>query len=134
MILINYIFFALLATGVNLMSQFLYVEFSPFNFLKKLIAIFIGTLTGLIFKYILDKVYIFKVEIKSKNEEVKTFILYSLMGVFTTIIFWFFEYSFIMLFPESPNAMYFGGFIGLGIGYIIKYFLDKKYVFTKSKN
>ena len=54
--------------------------------------------------------------------------LYSLMGVFTTIIFWGMEIAFDILYADL-NAKYIGAIVGLTIGYIIKYFLDKKYVF-----
>lgn len=92
------------------------------------VAMFIGTLAGLIVKYILDKKYIFFHTPKSKKDDGKKFILYSLMGVFTTFIFWGFEIGFDYAFSDE-NAKYFGAIIGLCIGYITKYFLDKKYVF-----
>jgi putative flippase GtrA len=76
----------------------------------------------------LDKKYIFFHKPKSKKDDGKKFFLYSLMGVFTTFIFWGFEIGFDYMF-ESQNAKYIGAVIGLGIGYIVKYFLDKKFVF-----
>jgi putative flippase GtrA len=66
---------------------------------------------------------------KDKKDDAKKFILYSLMGAFTTIIFWGTEIAFDTLY-QDPNAKYVGAVIGLSIGYVIKYFLDKKYVFT----
>ena len=36
--------------------------------------------------------------------------------------------AFYYLLP-NPNAKYIGAVIGLSIGYIIKYFLDKRFVF-----
>ena len=91
-------------------------------------AMFIGTLAGLIVKYVLDKKFIFYHEIKDKKDDAKKFALYSLMGVFTTIIFWGIEIAF-NYFSQEPNAKYIGAIIGLSIGYVIKYFLDKKFVF-----
>lgn len=92
-----------------------------------------GTLAGLIVKYILDKRFIFYHTPKDKKDDAKKFVLYSLMGVFTTTIFWGTEIAFDAL-SQDPNAKYLGAIIGLGIGYIIKYFLDKKFVFkTKRK-
>jgi len=92
------------------------------------VAMFIGTLAGLIVKYVLDKKFIFYHEIKDKKDDAKKFALYSLMGVFTTIIFWGTEIAFDYFYQE-PNAKYIGAIIGLSIGYVIKYFLDKKFVF-----
>ena len=50
------------------------------------------------------------------------------MGVFTTLIFWGFEITFDYIF-NNENAKYAGAVIGLSIGYIVKYLLDKKFVF-----
>ena len=89
---------------------------------------FIGTLTGLVVKFVLDKKLIFFHVVENKKDDAKKFTLYSLMGVFTTIIFWGTEIAF-DVFSQNPNAKYLGAVIGLSIGYIIKYFLDKKFVF-----
>jgi putative flippase GtrA len=51
------------------------------------------------------------------------------MGVCTTLIFWMFEISFEYMF-EFSSAKYYGATIGLSIGYTMKYFLDKKFVFN----
>ena len=89
---------------------------------------FIGTLSGLVVKYVLDKKLIFYHVVENKKDDAKKFALYSLMGVFTTIIFWGTEIAFDAL-SQNPNSKYLGAIIGLSIGYIIKYFLDKKFVF-----
>ena len=126
-LVVKYSFFAFIATGVNLFTQWLSLalysqEFSPY------IAMFFGTLTGLVAKYILDKKYIFYYVVKDKKEDSQKFILYSIMGIFTTVIFWGFELSFDVIF-ESEVAKYIGAVVGLSIGYVVKYFLDKKFVF-----
>jgi len=127
MIALRYIFFAIISTVLNLVCQ--YLSFKLYSgFLSLYIAMFVGTLAGLILKYILDKKYIFFHTTKSKKDDGKKFILYSLMGVFTTIVFWGFEIGFDYLF-DSQNAKYIGAVTGLAIGYMIKYFLDKKFVF-----
>lgn len=128
--LFHYLTFAIISTVLNLSSQYFYVQFFPIQFLKKEAAILIGTAVGLVIKYILDKLFVFKMDIKNGADEIKTFTLYTLMGVLTTIIFWGTEYSFIYFYPEDENAMYIGAILGLSIGYIIKYNLDKKYVFN----
>jgi putative flippase GtrA len=89
---------------------------------------FSGTLAGLVVKYILDKKYIFYHMPKNKKEDGIKFLLYSLMGVFTTLIFWGFEIAFDYL-SDHKNAKYLGAVIGLSIGYIVKYYLDKRFVF-----
>jgi putative flippase GtrA len=52
------------------------------------------------------------------------------MGVVTTVLFWVTEYTFDLWF-ETKTMRYVGAVIGLGIGYLTKYYLDKKYVFVE---
>ena len=127
MIAIKYTIFAAIATLFNLLFQyFSFLVYIGFGSLY--VAMLFGTLAGLVAKYILDKKFIFYHIPTDKKDNTKKFALYSLMGVFTTIIFWGVEIAFDTL-SQDPNAKYLGAFIGLSIGYIIKYFLDKKYVF-----
>lgn len=127
MIAIRYALFAVLSTIVNILFQ--YFSFLVYKgFLSLYLAMFVGTVAGLVLKYVLDKKYIFFHTPKSKKDDGKKFILYSLMGVFTTFIFWGFEIGFDNTF-ESENAKYLGAVLGLSVGYVVKYFLDKKFVF-----
>ncbi len=126
-LVLKYSLFALIATIINLFTQFTSLAIYSQDF-SLYIAMFFGTLTGLIAKYILDKKYIFYYVVKDKKEDSQKFILYSIMGVFTTLIFWGFEIGFDYIF-DSEIAKYIGAIIGLSIGYITKYFLDKKFVF-----
>ncbi len=127
MLAVKYTIFAIISTLMNLLFQ--WVSFLFYNGFGSLyMAMFMGTLAGLVAKYILDKKWIFYHTPKDKKDDAKKFILYSYMGVFTTIIFWGAEMVFYYLVP-NPNAKYIGAVLGLSIGYIIKYFLDKKYVF-----
>ena len=73
------------------------------------ISILVGTATGLPLRYILEKRYIFNFKSSNIKHDGQLFLLYSFMGVLTTAIFWFTEYTF-----------------------YIKYRLDKKYVFMNS--
>ncbi len=128
---IKYILFAVISTLFNLLFQ--YFSFGIYEGVGSLyIAMFFGTLAGLIVKYVLDKKFIFYHEVENKKDDAKKFALYSLMGVFTTIIFWGTEIAF-DTFSQNPNAKYLGAVIGLSIGYVIKYFLDKKFVFIHKK-
>jgi len=127
MLAIKYSIFAVISTLFNLLFQ--YFSFGLYSGLGSLyVAMFFGTLAGLVSKYILDKKFIFYHTPKNKKDDAKKFALYSLMGVFTTIIFWGTEIAFDTL-SQNPNAKYLGAIIGLSIGYVIKYLLDKKYVF-----
>ena len=129
-ITILYIFFALLSTGVNLITQwFIFILFS--NTFTIYIALFIGTFTGLVTKYFFDKKWIFYYTPKNRYDNFYKFILYSFMGAFTTIIFWGTEISFYYFF-DFRGSQYVGGGLGLIIGYFLKYILDKRYVFKVS--
>ena len=126
-IAVRYVSFSIFATAANISSQ--YVSFYIYNgFLDLYLAMFIGTLSGLILKYILDKKYIFYYKPKSRKYDGITCSLYSLTGIITTCIFWGFEIGFDYIF-ENKNAKYLGAVIGLSIGYTAKYFLDKELVF-----
>ena len=126
MLAVKYTIFAVVSTLVNLLFQFL--SFLVYSDVASLyVAMFFGTLAGLVAKYILDKKFIFYHTPVDKKDDAKKFVLYSFMGVFTTIIFWGTEIAFDAL-SDDPNAKYVGAVIGLSIGYVIKYFLDKKYV------
>lgn len=123
----RYIIFAIASTAINILFQ--YFTFYLYDgFLSLYLAMSIGTIAGLVLKYLLDKKYIFYHTPKSKKDDGKKFMLYSFMGVFTTLIFFGFEIGFDFLF-KNENAKYIGAVIGLSIGYIVKYFLDKKFVF-----
>ena len=132
MIVVRYSLFALISTMINMLSQYIVFQLFSFEYLIYF-ALFVGTLAGLITKYILDKNYIFYHQTQTHKENGKKFFLYSFMGVFTTIIFWGFELGFDALF-ESDIAKYLGGILGLTIGYVVKYNLDKKYVFISDKS
>ena len=128
MLAVKFTVFAGISTLFNLLFQ--YMSFLIYSgFASLYVAMFFGTLAGLVAKYILDKKFIFYHVPKNKKDDAKKFALYSLMGVFTTIIFWGTEIAFDILL-QSPNAKYLGAVVGLTIGYIIKYFLDKKFVFV----
>lgn len=124
----KYISFALIATILNLFTQYIFLKMY-YGIGSLYLAMFLGTLIGLVIKYILDKNCIFKYKINNKKEELKKIFLYSFLGIFTTLIFWSFEIAFDMIF-EYDLAKYVGGSLGLALGYYLKYSLDKKIVFN----
>lgn len=126
-ITMKYALFASLATLINLVTQELSVQvYQGLYFIY--VSILAGTLSGLISKYWFDKRFIFTFQTKSAAEDFHKFILYSLTGVFTTILFWGFELGFHYLWGTRV-ARYGGAVIGLTLGYVVKYQLDKRYVF-----
>ena len=125
---INYTIFALLATIANIGSQDISLRLYG-GVYTVMMSVLVGTAVGLVVKYVLDKKYIFQFQIKDVAHDTHTFTLYTLTGVFTTAVFWGFEFGFDYLF-QSKEMRYSGGVIGLAIGYYIKYQLDKRFVFV----
>lgn len=125
----NYTFFALIATAANILTQYVSLSFYSTGY-GLYAAMAIGTLAGLIVKYILDRNFIFYYRVKNRNDDMTTFVLYSIMGMFTTVIFWAFEIGFDAFFKGS-SAKYIGAVLGLTIGYATKYYLDKRFVFHR---
>lgn len=119
--------FALIATVVNIGMQII-VSTNYTGVLEIYISIIAGTSGGLIVKYILDKRYIFHFSVRDVAHDAKTFSYYIIMGLATTAIFWSLEFSFHHIF-QTKEMRYLGGIIGLAIGYLTKYQLDKRYVF-----
>lgn len=124
-----YISFAVIATIFNILTQDIlsYLYNGRFDVF---ISIFIGTAIGLVIKFILDKRYIFKYHNNKLKKNSHVFVLYTVMGIITTAVFWGFEFGFHYLFA-TKEMRYLGAIIGLMIGYVCKYYLDKRYVFTQ---
>lgn len=123
-----YIFFAGISTLVNILSQI--ISFLMYSGpLAVEISILTGTLFGLPLRYFLEKRYIFSYRSSGLKHDSKLFLLYSFLGIFTTLVFWSIEYLFHIIFA-SEIMRYFGGVIGLAIGYYMKYHLDKRFVFV----
>jgi putative flippase GtrA len=124
---ISYVGFALIATAANIGAQDLVIRNYSGDF-DILASVAVGTGVGLVVKYILDKRYIFRFRARSIAHDSQIFALYTVMGLATTAIFWGFEFGFHHIF-ETKEMRYLGGVIGLAIGYLTKYHLDKRYVF-----
>lgn len=124
-----YSLFAVVATMVNIGVQ----EISLHMYLgcySLPVSVGTGTMAGLVVKYVLDKRYIFCFQPVDAVQDTRTFLLYSVMGVITTGIFWGFEFGFYYLFM-SKEMRYLGGVLGLAVGYLSKYHLDKRFVFNR---
>ncbi len=128
-LLLLYSFFAIISTIANIASQDVSIRVYTGAY-SIVLSVFVGTGVGLVVKYLLDKKYIFKFKVDNLQHDSQTFILYTLMGLLTTVIFWGFEFTFDYIY-QSKEMRYLGGVTGLAIGYWIKYHLDKKYVFKR---
>lgn len=127
---VKYTLFAALATFGNILTQDLSIRLYD-GALALYFSMACGTLAGLMIKYVLDKKYIFSYETRNFVEDGRKFVLYSMMGVVTTCIFWGTELTFEVVFA-TRFMRYTGAVLGLSLGYWIKYRLDKRFVFAES--
>ncbi len=127
--LFRYIIFALVATLLNLTTQRIFLNLIVSDF-SIYLSIFFGTIVGLLVKFYLDKNWIFYDKSYGIFLNSKKFSLYALMGFFTTSIFWGSEIFFWYIW-RTDLMRELGAIIGLSIGYLLKYKLDKKFVFNK---
>lgn len=122
-----YVLFCLISTALNLSTQRIIlasINYSVFGFIA---AILLGTIIGLLTKYYLDKKFIFikRSDVKDSKPQ---FIMYATTGIATTSLFWGIETVF-WLYGKTQLYREIGAIIGLFIGYVAKYNLDKSFVF-----
>jgi hypothetical protein len=147
---VRYAAFAALAVAANLLTQWLGTEigwriipeiadgFGAYGSLVmpgKIVywaALLAGTLTGFVVKYLLDKNFIFYHRAATAGAGLATVVLYGVTAVITTLVFWGAQYLFTLAGPEE-FWKYVGGFCGLVPGYLLKYFLDKRFVFRRKE-
>jgi putative flippase GtrA len=125
-----YTLLAVIATAVNIGFQDVFVRLHDGIYSVPL-SMVVGTGAGLLTKYILDKKFIFHYQVRDAKQDVNTFLLYALMGLTTTAIFWFLEAAFAIVFG-TKEMRYVGAVVGLAIGYFVKYRLDRRFVFVES--
>ena len=125
-----YALFAVLATLANLATQRLVLGLgdSGTHFAG---AVAFGTLVGLVVKYVLDKRWIFADASTGLRAHSRKFSLYSAMGLVTTAIFWGTETAFWLLW-QTDFMRELGAVLGLSIGYVVKYNLDRRFVFVET--
>ena len=130
-ILVRYTTFVVLAMVLNLATQrgVLWLLDGP---VALVVAIAMGTTVGLIVKYLLDKRWVFADVSTGLATHTKKFGLYTLFGGFTTAIFWGSEVGFWIIY-RTDIMREIGAIIGLTTGYVLKYQLDKWYVFRGSQ-
>jgi len=92
------------------------------------IALAAGTAGGFLLKYALDKKFVFRFRAASPGRGAITLVRYGLTAVVTTVVFWSVQWLFAVGFSWE-GAKYVGGSVGLTAGYILKYFLDRRFVF-----
>jgi putative flippase GtrA len=128
-LVLRYAGFAVIATLANLGAQRLVLALFPqVTTTAFVLAVAAGTLVGLVVKYMLDKRWIFYDATTGAAARGRQFALYTLMGVVTTAIFWVTETVFWLTWG-TDLARETGAVLGLTVGYVTKYLLDRRYVF-----
>ncbi len=130
-IAILYALFAVVATVINLGIQRIVLSWNN-DVLGFAIAIFCGTLAGLVVKYVLDKRWIFADDSTGIKAHGQKFTLYTIMGLVTTAIFWGTETAFWLIW-KTDMMRELGAVLGLSVGYVVKYFLDRRFVFQPNE-
>lgn len=124
----RYSSFAVIATIANLATQRLVLTGGK-DAAWFMTAVAAGTLVGLVLKYVLDKKWIFYDMSSGVAAHGKKFSLYTAMGVVTTLIFWGSETAFWLIW-NTDLMREIGAILGLAVGYVVKYNLDRRFVFT----
>jgi putative flippase GtrA len=127
-LVIRYAAFAVIATVANLATQRAVLQLGNTGAYFAA-AVGAGTIIGLVIKYLLDKRWIFHDIETGMRKHSQMFSLYTVMGTATTAIFWGTETAFWMIW-HTDFMRELGAMIGLSIGYIIKYNLDRRFVFA----
>lgn len=127
-LIIRYTSFAIIATLTNLGAQRAVLWLGESWFFPAMMA---GTGVGLVTKYVLDKKWIFYDVVRPPRAEARTFALYTATGVVTTLIFWGSETAFWLIW-QTHMMRELGAVIGLTIGYVLKFQLDRRFVFAQA--
>lgn len=130
-LIFRYAIFAAIATFANLATQRIVLQTGSTG-IHFIAAIGMGTLVGLVIKYALDKRWIFYDQDMGLKNNSRKFTLYTVMGILTTLIFWGTETTFWQIW-QTDLMREIGAIIGLSIGYVVKYNLDKRFVFNDKR-
>lgn len=130
-LIVRYAAFAVIATLANLATQRL-VLMTGNTGGHFAAAVAAGTLVGLVSKYALDKRWIFYDSATGVRAHGQKFTLYTAMGLVTTVIFWGTETAFWLIW-HTDLMRELGAILGLSIGYVVKYNLDRRFVFTGAR-
>ncbi|MDG3042964.1 GtrA family protein [Roseicyclus marinus] len=128
-LVLRYAGFAVVATLANLGAQRLVLAgFDTVEGSALVLAMAVGTGVGLVVKYALDKRWIFYDRTTGARAQGAQFALYAAMGLVTTAIFWVTETVFWLAWG-TDLAREAGAVLGLSVGYVTKYLLDRRFVF-----
>ncbi|SFQ63835.1 GtrA-like protein [Roseivivax halotolerans] len=120
---------AAICVATNLAAQEAVMQTAPTAPL--MVSIVIGTGVGFLVKHVIDKTWTFREPYITPAAEARRITLSGVFSVLTTIIFWGFELGFYTIWG-TDIAKYTGAVLGLTIGYVVKYMLDRRMVFREA--
>lgn len=136
--LIRYLIFAAIAIALNMLvfsaAKFILEQlfnYPDFAVIIKYTAKLMGIASGFMLKYILDKKYVFNDSKGTLQEEAQKVGIYGLLSIFTTLLLFVISEG-VERIIDWKYEVYAGWLIGLIIGYLLKYFLDKRFVFKQA--
>ncbi|WP_179378341.1 GtrA family protein [Jannaschia marina] len=127
--IVRYAVSAIVSVIANLLAQEATVTAAPDAHL--MVSIVVGTIIGFLIKYVVDKIWTFRERYTTAYGEAQRITMSGLFSVLTTLIFWAFELGFHAVW-QTDFAKYLGAVIGLSIGYVLKFWLDRRHVFRES--
>jgi putative flippase GtrA len=127
-LVLRYAAFAVIATLANLAVQRAVLLMGDTG-MWFAAAVAAGTIAGLGIKYLLDRRWIFHDIATGLRDHGRKFTLYTVMGLVTTAIFWGTETAFWLIW-RTDLMRETGAILGLSVGYVVKYNLDRRFVFT----
>lgn len=128
-LILRYALFALIASAANLGAQRLVLAEGT-DWLTLTLALLVGSIVGLVVKYALDRRWIFFDDGRGARHHSRQFTLYTLTGGATTALFWGTETGFWLIWGTDLMREL-GAALGLAAGYVIKYRLDRRFVFNR---
>lgn len=125
-IVAKYSFISFISILFNVIAQFIFTKLFYYNY-NFLIEMFLGSISGVTVKIILDRTYIFYYMNEKSIGNILRFVVYSFFEIISILLFIILEVIFNFFIP-IPFSRYLGVIIGLSIGYSIKYHFDKRYI------
>lgn len=126
--LVRYALFAGAAIIINIAIQNVVLATLAAVWFSIYVAMLAGNGAGLVFKYAVDKFWVFEDQDRTVQGNSRKFVMYALFGVLTTAMFWGVELAFHYAFQTAIMTNV-GAIVGLTLGYVIKYNLDKHFTF-----
>lgn len=127
-IALSYCAIALVSSALNIAVQAAWVALDRGAHAIPL-SMLAGTAACVPLKYVLEKRHVFGFRAQNLRHDGELLVLYAFFGVFTTLLFWGVEWLFQLAF-HTAGMRYVGAAVGLALGFVLRYQLDRRFVFV----